>query len=86
VAANDNTYNPRPVPPDFNADFLDAELKAISNAMGDTLALELRVRHAIPIRPREGMIVYADGTVWNPGSGKGWYGYNGTTWVLIKVA
>lgn len=30
-------------------------------------------------KPRDGDVVFADGTNWNPGSGKGFYGfYNGT--------
>jgi len=28
----------------------------------------------------EGMVVYADGTVWNPGAGEGFYGYYNSTW------
>ena len=32
---------------------------------------------------KQGMIVYADGTSWNPGSGEGVYRYNGTAWVFL---
>lgn len=34
---------------------------------------------------RDGMLAYADGTNWNPGSGKGLYRYNSTTsaWVFV---
>jgi hypothetical protein len=33
----------------------------------------------------DGLLAYADGTNWNPGSGKGYYRYNttGATWVFV---
>lgn len=46
-------------------------------------SVKLRVLHAAPIRPRQGVIVYADGTDWNPGSGEGVYRHNGTSWVFL---
>ncbi len=33
-----------------------------------------------PINPEEGDIVRADGTLWNPGSGAGYYGYHDGAW------
>lgn len=41
-----------------------------------------------PDKPRDGHYVYADGTVWNPGSGKGIYVYDGSSaswiqWVAL---
>ena len=36
-----------------------------------------------PSKPRPGMIVFADGVNWNPGSGAGYYGYKGTTWAFL---
>lgn len=33
-----------------------------------------------PQKIRDGMIVLADGTKWNPGSGAGFYGYYGGSW------
>lgn len=38
---------------------------------------------AAPAKPRDGMIVYADGTTWNPGSGKGTYEYRSGAWVKL---
>jgi hypothetical protein len=32
---------------------------------------------------RNGMLAYADGTNWNPGSGKGFYRYDTDAWVYI---
>lgn len=37
----------------------------------------------VPTRPVEGMIAYADGTNWNPGSGKGLYKYQSGAWSLV---
>ena len=34
---------------------------------------------------REGMMRYADGTSWDPGSGKGPYYYDGSDWVPMFV-
>jgi len=39
-----------------------------------------KVWHVAPPKPREGMLVYADGTDWNPGSGAGYYVYYAGAW------
>lgn len=36
-----------------------------------------------PAKREEAVIVYADGTLWNPGSGKGFYYWNGSAWTFI---
>lgn len=36
--------------------------------------------HAEPTRPRDGMVVLADGTDWNPGAGQGFYGRYAGAW------
>ena len=36
----------------------------------------LPVLHAAPDKPQTGRIVFADGTDWNPGSGRGTYVYD----------
>jgi hypothetical protein len=45
--------------------------------------LMLKKRNAAPEKPRVGMVVLADGTNWNPGSGAGFYGYNAGSWVKL---
>lgn len=42
--------------------------------------LDMRSLHVEPTRPRTGMLVFADGTDWNPGSGEGFYEYRGGAW------
>jgi hypothetical protein len=59
------------------------ELLAIAQniAMGDMY--RLNKLHVEPAKPREGMIVYADGTDWDPGSGEGFYGRTSSGWQLL---
>lgn len=42
--------------------------------------LLLKPLNAAPSKKREGMIVFADGTNWNPGTGKGVYAYYSGAW------
>jgi hypothetical protein len=70
------TYRPGEVPndPAKLPDFLRRELASVqrSGNRADPFA-ELDVLHAAPDKVRAGMVVYADGTNWNPGSGEGIY-------------
>lgn len=43
-------------------------------------AIVLEPRAVAPARPTDGMIVYADGSEWNPGDGAGPYVYEGGSW------
>lgn len=78
-----------PLPPPENADssavarWVMDELQKLSRTLVETTALELRPVTRAPDRPREGMIVFADGTLWNPGAGAGSYEYRGGTWVKL---
>lgn len=45
--------------------------------------LSIGVLTSAPASPANGMIAYADGTSWNPGSGQGFYGYEGGAWVKL---
>ena len=42
--------------------------------------IKMEVSHAAPNKVEDGMITYADGTDWNPGSGEGIYCYYNSTW------
>lgn len=72
-------YVPRN-PPD-----LRQELERLRQVLdGPTLgSLRLDVRYSAPQNPVAGMIVYADGTSWDPGSGEGIYAYYGSAWNLL---
>jgi hypothetical protein len=69
-----NTFSGEPTPEALRV-YVERELLAISREMLETQALDLRPIYAEPLRPRAGMIVYADGAVWNPGAGQGVYTY-----------
>jgi hypothetical protein len=36
-----------------------------------------------PINPSEGLLAYANGVGWNPGSGEGYYRYQSGIWVVV---
>lgn len=80
-------YVPSAMPGDDSVDslkkYLEDELAAISEHLMETTALDLRPVNAAPKRPRDGMIVYADGTQWNPGAGAGLYVRKAGAWVHI---
>jgi hypothetical protein len=63
--------------------WVEEELQAIARDQGETIALELRPIFVAPAKPREGMIIYADGTSFNPGAGEGPYVYKNGNWVIM---
>jgi hypothetical protein len=65
---------------------LNEELQRISQTFNEATELELRASKHAPDRPREGMIVHADGTSWDPGGGQGTYRYQGGLWVKVPIA
>lgn len=81
------SYEPTRTPVIQNAEelrkFLDEELQRLSEALQRHDFLQLNVLHREPLRPRDGMIVYADGTNWDPGAGEGVYGREGGAWVKL---
>ncbi len=77
------SYFPEPAPTDPKqlAEYIERELRRIGEAI--TQALDLDELHAEPERLSAGMVRFADGTDWNPGSGQGLYLYNGSAWVKL---
>lgn len=78
-------YTPKPPPrtsPEFQElyDYIEQELQSISRELLESRGLELRTTSKVPLRPREGMIVQADGTDWDPGEGAGTYKYESGVW------
>lgn len=69
-------------PPDILS-YLERELTEISRSQAETDAVDLRPVHREPKRPREGMLVSADGVDWDPGGGKGVYSYQNGAWVKL---
>ena len=65
------------------SDFI-AEQEKIAQAIGAPVdQIDLRTLYAPPKKYRDGTIVQADGTTWNPGSGAGPYCYYGAAWHFL---
>ena len=47
--------------------------------------IRLKELHVEPARVYEDLVVRADGSDWNPGSGAGYYGRSGAAWVKLNV-
>jgi hypothetical protein len=65
--------------------FLEAEFQRLANDLEANIMdkVQLVERYAAPVKPREAMLVFADGTSWNPGSGRGVYVYSSGAWVKL---
>jgi len=73
-------YVPGPLPLDAQP-WLIREINTISQASdAPSPFVALQELHNEPQRPRDGMIVIADGTDWDPGSGIGAYFFQAGTW------
>lgn len=75
-------YTPGIVPQEFDAQFLTEEFQRIANALRELESpwIILSAQNSEPTRRKEGMVVNADGTNWNPGAGAGLYEYVGGSW------
>lgn len=79
-------YTPTPIESDDPAElrrWIREELSRIAAVFDIALARNVEFLNAAPAKPREGMITGADGTNWNPGSGKGVYVYYSSAWHLL---
>ena len=80
-------YKPLPVPSDPKdlPGYFAQELLAIEQAINVKEFLQLQETHVEPERVENGIIYLADGTDWNPGSGRGIYWYDGdaAAWKLL---
>lgn len=56
------------------------EFQAIEQSFFDLDMIQLKETNVVPTKARTGMVVLADGTDWDPGSGAGFYGYYGGAW------
>lgn len=65
--------------------YVQRELARVSIAMQLLADGQIEESTVAPAKPRHGMIRLADGTSWNPGSGRGiyWYDKNTATWKLL---
>lgn len=80
------SYIPRPAPSDPAQlpGYLFQELQNLQNALtAARQSIILAPVYAEPAKRPEGLVVYADGTTWNPGSGAGLYQWRGSAWAFI---
>lgn len=64
--------------------WISNELVRVANAFTtESQTTTLPVLTAAPAKPQIGQIVFADGTNWNPSSGRGLYYYDTGGWVHI---
>ena len=64
--------------------YLSNELQSLAKSLIQSQPFAfLQTLHAAPTKPQAGMVVLADGTDWDPGSGAGFYGYRGAAWHLL---
>lgn len=78
-------YVPGILSEEYNVTQLQEELEKIANTLQqlDTDTLLLIPQHVEPERLVEGMVVVADGTDWDPGSGAGIYEYVSGAWAKL---
>jgi len=78
---------PLELPPQgYSPEYLQQELEKLHNIIFFLLEhTQLRTLHVAPDKVWDGLMVKADGTDWNPGSGSGTYVYDEatTSWKLL---
>uniref|UniRef100_A0AAU6VZF1 Constituent protein n=3 Tax=unclassified bacterial viruses TaxID=12333 RepID=A0AAU6VZF1_9VIRU len=81
------SYNPQipPQKPEELTEFISDEFLRVAQALNNSLDGLYEVRHQIPARVKQGLVVYFDGTDANPlGTGQeGLYRYGSGGWVYI---
>lgn len=72
-----------PTTPEELSKYLNDEMPRLWAAIRLLAAGHVDVTYAEPTKPRDGDERYADGTSWNPGSGRGKYLYKINTWTFL---
>lgn len=63
---------------------VEQELQNIAEALqSPNASLYVSMLAVAPLKPRDGMIVLANGSSFNPGSGAGFYGYRAGSWRFL---
>ena len=78
--------NPPPADPKGLGEWAMTELLQLSQYVQTVADGQLEQQHVAPEKLRDGMIRYADGTDWNPGSGEGLYAYYNSAWHPLGCA
>ena len=73
------TGEPPSNPDDFRL-WVVEQLRRIEEEAINPMIVQTQKLYVAPTKPREGMIVIADGASWNPGAGAGTYVYRSSAW------
>ncbi len=65
------------------SEYLFREFQRIAIGFQEVENIHLKVLHADLDKPRNGMVILADGSDFNPGSGAGFYGRSAGAWVFL---
>lgn len=60
--------------------YVNAEFNKVALSLDRLEQMVLDQTNAVPAKPRDGMLKYADGVNWNPGGGQGIYAYYAGVW------
>ena len=63
--------------------WVEEEFLRVAQATAVVDGITYNVLYAQPAYRTEGMTVFADGTTWNPGGGRGLYQRTGSVWVKL---
>jgi hypothetical protein len=74
-----------PLPAGYDKRRLEEILERVRVAINAPKSLPLAVLYTPPAVAADGTVVYADGTKWNPGAGRGFYGYHNGAWVKLHA-
>lgn len=59
------------------------EFGKIERALNQQDFVYFQIQTSVPTKVKDGMLVFADGTSWNPGSGRGLYERRSGSWVKL---
>ncbi len=79
----DYAVSPPPVSLEELTAYVEEELNKIADEFTKIDNLTLVKQYAEPEKLFDGLVVLADGTSWDPGSGAGYYGYNDGSWTFL---
>lgn len=80
------SYDPSEIPNTSLEDIARAvtdELKRIAESINTTDVIRIAERNVALDKPRDGDVINADGTNYDPGSGKGIYYFDGTSYNFL---
>jgi hypothetical protein len=74
---------------DYSTDIrsLNDRMAALERELNNiqTTLIQIQESFVAVTKPRGGIIVFADGTEWDPGSGRGLYAYNDNTSAYVQI-